>query len=316
MAPIDGQSSRGQRSVGKDGPIPKSQLPCGRRRDAVHSEFSRVGRRGGTGGSRNFPAAVNLLLSTYAEPHALGLAQDPLIRATVADNEGVDAFAVRLRSLAELCGNIHSEGTIKQQLIQALPKYLRTDGFVHNTAQRSYQQLCTYVARKYRAAMDVIALEKWGSDGESSRKWQTSTGLRGLSTNLLGSPWDAEGTAAHETVSALPSGTPGTRTVGASPYSRREAPTGPPLCYMRWTRRHRFPDFKFLTDKKRDPVRSAMNTFLRQKNQGADSAQDREFVVALLSDDLLGGGETTKADEGDAPPVATPSKGRRGPGNA
>ena len=60
-----------------------------------------------------FPAAVNGLLSTYAKPHALGLAQDKLSRATLVDNEGVDAFATRLRSLAELCGNIHSEGTMK-----------------------------------------------------------------------------------------------------------------------------------------------------------------------------------------------------------
>jgi len=78
----------------------------------------------------SFPAAVKWLLSIYAEPHALGLAQDKFSRATLADNEEVDAFATRLRSLAELCGNIHSEGTMKQQLIQGLPEYLRTDAFV------------------------------------------------------------------------------------------------------------------------------------------------------------------------------------------
>jgi len=61
------------------------------------------------GGQRalgSFPAAVNWLLSTYADRHALGLAQDKFSRATLADNEGVDAFTTRLRSLAELCGNI------------------------------------------------------------------------------------------------------------------------------------------------------------------------------------------------------------------
>jgi len=69
------------------------------------------------GGQRalgSFPTAVNCLLSTYAEPHALGLAQDKLSRATLVDNEGVDAFATRPRILSELCGNIHSEGTMKQ----------------------------------------------------------------------------------------------------------------------------------------------------------------------------------------------------------
>jgi len=71
----------------------------------------------------------------------LGFAQDKFSRATLVDNEGVDAFATRLLSLAELCVNIHSEGTMEQQLIQGLPEYLRTDAFVYNTAQRSYQQL-------------------------------------------------------------------------------------------------------------------------------------------------------------------------------
>jgi len=72
---------------------------------------------GGRGSLGSFPAAVNWLLSTYAELHALGLAQDKFSRAALVDNEGVDAFAARLRSLAELCCNIHSEGTMKQQLI-------------------------------------------------------------------------------------------------------------------------------------------------------------------------------------------------------
>jgi len=101
------------------------------------------------GGQRalgSFPATVNWLLSTYAEPHALGRAQDKFSRATLEDNEVVDAFATRLRSLVELCARIRSEGTMKQQLIQGLPEYLRTDAFVYNTAQRSYQQLSTYVA--------------------------------------------------------------------------------------------------------------------------------------------------------------------------
>ena len=271
---------------------------------------------GGRGALETYPAAVNWLLSTYAEPHALGLAQDKFSRATLVDNEGVDAFAARLRSLAELCGNIHPEGTMKQQLIQGLPEYLRTDAFVYNTPQRSYQQLSTYVAGKYRAAKDVMALANRGSSGGSSRKGQTSTGPRGLSANLLGSPWDEGDTATGETVAALPSGTPGFRTVGASPYPRREAPTGPPLCYMCRTRGHRVPDCKILTDKQRDLVRSARSNFLRKRNRGAGPAQDRTSVVALLWDDLLGGVEPTKTEGGDAPPVATPSKGRRGAGNA
>jgi len=89
----------------------------------------------------SFPAAVNWLLSTYAEPHALGLVQDKFHRLKLVDNEGMDAFAARLWTLDELCGNIHSDGTMAQHLIQGLSEYLRTDAIVYNTAQRSCQQL-------------------------------------------------------------------------------------------------------------------------------------------------------------------------------
>lgn len=77
----------------------------------------------------SFPEAVNWFLETYAEPHTLALAQDRFSRATKGPEETVEAFAVRLRGLTEACGNIHSEGTMKQQLIQGLPDYLRTDAF-------------------------------------------------------------------------------------------------------------------------------------------------------------------------------------------
>jgi len=172
---------------------------------------------GGRGSLGSFPAAVNWLLSTYAEPHALGLAQDKFSRAALVDNEGMDAFAARLRSLAEICGNIHSVGTMKQQLIQGLREHLRTDAFVYNSAQRSYQQSSTYVAGNYRAAKDVMALASRGSSGGSSRKGQTSTGPRGISVTQLHSPWEEDDTAMYDTVAVLPSGTPGFRTAGGAP---------------------------------------------------------------------------------------------------
>jgi len=197
------------------------------------------------------------MLSTYAEPHALRLAQDKFSRAALVDNERVGAFVARLRSLAKLCGNIHSEGTMKQQLIQGLREYLLTDAFVYNSAQRSYQRLSTYVAGKYRAAKDVMALESWGSRGGSPRKGQTSTGPQGLSVNQFHSPWEEDDSAMHETLAVLSSGTPGFHTAGGAPYARREAPTGPPLSYMCCTRGHRVPDCKILTDKQRDLVKAA-----------------------------------------------------------
>ena len=62
------------------------------------------------------------MLSTYAEPHDLRLAQDKSSPATLMENEGVHAFQARPQSLAEHFGNIRSEGTMKQELIQGLPK--------------------------------------------------------------------------------------------------------------------------------------------------------------------------------------------------
>jgi len=134
-----------------------------------------------------------------------------------------------------------------------------------------------------------MALANRGSSGGSLRKGQTSTGPRGLSVNQLHSSWEEDDTATYDTVAVLPSGTPWFRTAGGAPYVRREAPTGPPLCYMCWTRGHRVPDCKILTDKQRDLVKAARSTFLRQRNAGAGAPSDRTSVVALVWDDLLGG---------------------------
>jgi len=171
---------------------------------------------------------------------------------------------------------------MKHQLIQGLPEYLRTDAFVYNTAQRSYQQLSTYVSGRYRAAKDFMALANRESLGGSSRKGQTSTGPRRLSVNHLNSSWEEDDTDTHDMVAVLPSGTLGFRTVGSAPYPRREATTGPLLCYMCWTRGHRVPDCNILTDKQRDVVKAVRSTFLRQRSGTAGAAPDRTTVVALL----------------------------------
>ena len=83
-----------------------------------------------------------------------------------------------------------------------------TDAFVYNSAQRSYQQILTYEAVKYRAAKDVMALASRGSSGGSSRKEQTSTGPQGLSVYQLHSLWEEDDTAAYDTdaVRRLPRG--------------------------------------------------------------------------------------------------------------
>ena len=133
------------------------------------------------------------------------------------NNERVDAFASRPRSLTELCGNIHFQGTIKQQLIQGLPEYLRTDAFVYHTAQRSCQQLSTDVGGKYRAAKNFMALASRVSPWGSSRKGQTSTGSQDLLVNHLNAPWEKDDTATHDTVTVLAAGYPGV------PYGRSSA---------------------------------------------------------------------------------------------
>jgi len=63
-------------------------------------------------------------------------------------------------------------------------------------------------------------------------------------------------------------------------------------------------------------VKAARSTFHRQRNAGAGAVADRTSLVALVWDDLLGSAESTRTGKGDAPPVATPAKGRRGAGNA
>ncbi|GAB0498658.1 hypothetical protein MMPV_010004, partial [Pyropia vietnamensis] len=116
---------------------------------------------------QSYPHAVNWFLQTYAEPHTLALAQDKYSRATMEQNETIEAFSGRLRTLSDLCGNIHTEGTMKQQLIQGLPEYLRTDAFVYNTPTRSFQQLVTYAAGKYRAAREVVQLAREAENSSS-----------------------------------------------------------------------------------------------------------------------------------------------------
>jgi len=87
--------------------------------------------------------AVNWVLETYTEPHTLALAQDTFSRATIEPDETIESFSARLRGVSDRCGSIHTEGTMKQQLIQGLPADIRTDAFVYNTQAWSFQQLVT-----------------------------------------------------------------------------------------------------------------------------------------------------------------------------
>lgn len=61
-----------------------------------------------------YPEATTWFPEIYAEPHALALAQEKFSRASKEPDETIEAFALRLRALTELCSSIHSEGTMKQ----------------------------------------------------------------------------------------------------------------------------------------------------------------------------------------------------------
>jgi len=83
-------------------------------------EFPVSGTAAGVVFIPSYPEAINVFLQTYAEPQTLALAQDQFSWATLEPIEPIDAFAVRLRGLSDLCRSIHTDGTMKQQLIQGL----------------------------------------------------------------------------------------------------------------------------------------------------------------------------------------------------
>lgn len=107
--------------------------------------------------------AINWFLETCVEPHTLALAQDQFIWATKEDEETVETFARRLRSLSASCDDTHSEGTMKHQLIQGLPEFLQMDAFVHFGPACTYKKVVTYTAGKVKAAKGVVKLAKENS---------------------------------------------------------------------------------------------------------------------------------------------------------
>jgi len=137
----------------------------------------------------SYPVAVNWCLQTYAEPHTLALAQDTFSRAIIEPDDTIESFSSRLRGLSDRCGNIHTEGTMKQQLIQGLPAYIRTDAFVYNTPACSFQQLVTYTSGKHKAAEEVMNLAR---DGQGPSTPFSSRGPRRLSVTPRARPTRAD----------------------------------------------------------------------------------------------------------------------------
>jgi len=137
----------------------------------------------------SYPVAVNWVLQTYAEPLTLALTQDTFSRAIIEPEETIESFSALLRGLSDGCGNIHTEGIMKQQLIQGLPAYILTDAFVYNTPACSTQKLMTYTSGKHKAAEEVMTL---ALDGQRPSTPFSSRGPRCLSVTPRARPTRAD----------------------------------------------------------------------------------------------------------------------------
>ena len=233
-----------------------------------------------------YPEAINWFLETYAEPHTLALAQDKFSRATKEADESVEAFSLRLRGLSDLCGNIHSEGTLKQQLIQGLPEFLRTDAYVYNQPARTFQQLVTYTAGKYKAAKDVMDWAKVAPRSEEvgrrtvvtprgptprSRFPMMALGDAGATqednkeVEDKGDPRAQDPRWAHE---------PATRRFLAA---RRPEQRGPLRCYLRWEAGHMAHQCKMLTAGQREAIVKARDAFLNSTRGYRKAPEDAKY---------------------------------------
>jgi len=211
-------------------------------------ELSDSGTALGVARITSYPVAVNWFLQTYAEPHTLALAQDTISRAIIEPDETIESISARLRGLSDRCGNIHTEGTMKQQLIQGLTAYIQTDAFVYNAPVCSFQQLETYTSVKHKAAEEVMTLAR-AVQGPSTPS--SSRGPRRLSVTPRARPTRADFPvmALGETeppVAPPPAANPGQ----AQPVcgrqenlprfltGRLEDPRRPRICFLCWTPGH------------------------------------------------------------------------------
>ena len=237
----------------------------------------------------SYPVAVNWFLQTYAEPHTLALAQDTFSRAIIEPDETIESFSARLRGLSDRCGNIHTEGTMKQQLIQGLPAYIRTDAFVYNTPACSFQQLVTYTSGKHKAAEEVMNLAR---DGQGPSTPSSSRGPRRLSVTPRARPTRADfpvmalGEAEPPVAPPPPAANPGQ----AQPVwgrqdnlprfltGRPEDPRRPRICFLCWTPGHMSYTCPILTDQQKALVNKARESFL-QATRSRGAGQDEKGRV-------------------------------------
>jgi len=285
----------------------------------------------------SYPVAVNWFLQTYAEPHTLALAQDTFSRATIEPDETIESFAARLRGLSDRCGNIHTEGTMKQQLIQGLPAYIRTDAVVYNTPACSFQQLVTYTSGRHKAAEEVMTMAR---DGQGPSTPSPSRGPRRLSaiprTRPTRSDFPALALGETEPPVASP---PAANPEPSQPVwgrqdnlprfltGRPEDPRRPRICFLCWTAGHMSYTCPILTDQQKALVNKARESFLqatRSRGAGQDekgratrtyNRQLRIAMVQALCDGIDKSDEEDKQD-GDLGPKPGTEPDKSGSGNS
>jgi len=241
----------------------------------------------------SYPVAVKWFLQTYAEPHTLALAQDTLSRAIIAPDETIESFSARLRGLSDRCGNIHTAGTMKQQLIQGLPAYIRTDAFFYNTPACSFQHLVTYTSGKHKAAEEIMNLAR---DGQGPSAPSSSRGPRRLSVTPRARPTRADflvmalGKAEPPVATPPPAANPGhaQRVWGRQDNLPRfltgcpEDPRRPRFCFVCWTPGHMSYTCPILTDQQKALVIKARESFL-QATRSRGAGQEEKGRVTRTS---------------------------------
>ena len=184
---------------------------------------------------------------------------------------------------------------MKQQLIQGLPEFLRTDAYVFNGPKRTYQQLVTFASGKHKAATDVI---KMAQGQASSSRGSTPGATRRPVDFKPRKPTDSEplltvDSTGPTTVLQRPVGKetdkidPG-RTYGFKaptvPYVRGRTLDSrlPFRCYLCWETGHMAHQCPTLTEAQRKMVQKARDNFLgatrgRSQSTEVHPKADHEF---------------------------------------
>ncbi|OSX80210.1 hypothetical protein BU14_0057s0031 [Porphyra umbilicalis] len=215
---------------------------------------------------------------------------------------------------------------MKQQLIQGLPAYIRTEAVVYNTPACSFQQLVTYTSGRHKAAEEVMTMAR---DGQGPSTPSPSRGPRRLSAIPRTRPTrsDFPALALGETEPPVAS-SPAANPEPSQPVwgrqdnlprfltGRPEDPRRPRICFLCWTAGHMSYTCPILTDQQKALVNKARGSFLqatRSRGAGQDekgratrtyNRQLRIAMVQALCDGIDKSNEEDKQDGSDFPALA------------